>query len=150
EGVAVLFMLASSCKFALYCVAMRKGHWRDFWRDPELRATLIALIGGGLLVAMVLWVKGVYGPVDALRYGVFNTISVGSTTGYATVDYLAWPVFAPLFMLLLSGLATSAGSAGCGIKLVRVLILVKQALREMTRLVHPRAVQPVTLGRMVV
>lgn len=150
EGVAVIFMLAASCNFALYFIAMRKGHWRGFWRDPELRGTLIALIGGGLLVAVVLWAKGVYGPVDALRYGVFHAISVGSTTGYSTVDYLAWPVFAPLFMLLLSGVATSAGSAGCGIKMVRVLILVKQARREMTRLVHPRAVQPVTLGSMVV
>jgi len=150
EGVAVIFMLAASCNFALYFVAMRKGHWRGFWRDPELRGTLFALIGGGLLVAAVLWVKGVYGPLDALRYGMFHAISVGSTTGYATVDYLAWPVFAPLFMLLLSSVATSAGSAGCGIKMVRVLILVKQARREMTRLVHPRAVQPVTLGAMVV
>jgi trk system potassium uptake protein TrkH len=150
EGVAVLFMLGASCNFALYFVALRKGHWRGFWRDPELRATLGALIGGGLLVAVVLWAKGVYGPVDALRHGVFHTISVGSTTGYATVDYLHWPVFAPLFMLLLSGVATSAGSTGCGIKMVRVLILVKQARREMTSLVHPRVVQPVTLGNMVV
>jgi len=150
EGIAVFFMLAASCNFALYFIAMRKGHWRGFWRDPELRGTLFALSGGGLLVALVLWAKGVYGPVDALRNGMFHAISVGSTTGYATVDYLAWPVFAPLFMLLLSSVATSAGSAGCGIKMVRVLILVKQARREMTRLVHPRAVQPVTLGAMVV
>jgi trk system potassium uptake protein len=150
EGVAALFMLAASCNFALYFVAMRKGHWRGFWRDPEMRATLAALIGGGVLVAGVLWAKGVYGPLESLRHGLFHAISVGSTTGYATVDYLHWPVFAPLFMLLLSGVATSAGSAGCGIKMVRVLILVKQARREMTRLVHPRAVQPVTLGSMVV
>ncbi|MGK6309209.1 potassium transporter TrkG [Variovorax sp. DT-64] len=150
EGVAVLFMLAASCNFALYFVAMRKGRWRGFWRDPELRATLVALIGSGFLVAAVLWVKGTYGPLDALRHGVFHAISVGSTTGYATVDYLHWPVFAPLFMLLLSGVATSAGSTGCGIKMVRVLILVKQARREMERLVHRHAVQPVTLGSMVV
>ncbi|SFN46806.1 TrkH family potassium uptake protein [Variovorax sp. OV329] len=150
EGVAVVFMLAASCNFALYFIAMRKGLWGGFWRDPELRATLTALIGGGFIVAAVLWFKGVYGPVDALRHGMFHAISVGSTTGFATVDYLHWPAFAPLFMLLLSGVATSAGSAGCGIKMVRVLILVKQARREMTRLVHPRAVQPVTLGNMVV
>ena len=150
EGIAVVFMLIASCNFALYFVAMRKGHWRGFWRDPELRATLIALIGGGLLVALVLWAKGTYAPLDALRFGVFNAISIGSTTGYASVDYLQWPVFAPMFMLLLSGVATSAGSTGCGIKMVRVLILLKQAKREMTRLVHPRAVQPVMLGNTVV
>jgi len=145
EAIAMLFMLVASCNFALYFVAMRKGHWHGFWRDPEMRGTLVALIGGGLLVAGVLWAKGVYGPLQALRYGMFHAISVGSTTGYATLDYLAWPVFAPMFMLLLSGVATSAGSTGCGIKMVRVLILVKQAGREISRLVHPNAVQPVKL-----
>ncbi|MEJ8814502.1 potassium transporter TrkG [Variovorax ureilyticus] len=150
EAVAVLFMLAASCNFALYFIAVRKGTLHGFWRDPEMRATLATLIGGGVVVAAVLWAKGVYGPLDALRHGMFHTISVGSTTGYATVDYLHWPVFAPMLMLLLSGVATSAGSAGCGIKMVRVLILVKQARREMTRLVHPRAVQPVTLGSVVI
>ena len=81
---------------------------------------------------------------------MFNVVSLATTTGYATVDYLGWPVFAPVLMLLLSGVATSAGSTGCGIKMVRMLILVKQARREMTRLVHPRAVQPVRLGDAVV
>ncbi len=150
EAIAVAFMLVASCNFALYFVAMRKGDWRGFWRDPELRATLGTLLGGGLVVSLLLWAKGVYAPLDALRYGMFNTISLASTTGYATVDYLAWPVFAPVLMLLLSGVATSAGSTGCGIKMVRMLILVKQARREMTRLVHPRAVQPVRLGDAVV
>ena len=81
---------------------------------------------------------------------MFNVVSVATTTGYATADYLVWPVFAPVSMLLLSGVATSAGSTGCGIKMVRVLILLKQARREMTRLVHTRAVQPVRLGDTVV
>ena len=150
EAIAVGFMLVASCNFALYFVAMRKGHWQGFWRDPELRATLSTLIGGGLLVAGLLWVKGVYAPLEALRHGMFSLVSVATTTGYATVDYLGWPVFAPVFMLLLSGVATSAGSTGCGIKMVRMLILLKQARREMNRLVHPRAVQPVRLGDMVV
>ena len=150
EAICVVFMLVASCNFALYFVAIRKKDWGGLKRDPELRATLFALIGGGLVVALLLWVKGVYGPVDALRYGMFNLVSLATTTGYATVDYLAWPVFAPVFMLLLSGVATSAGSTGGGMKMVRMLILVKQARREMSRLVHPRAVQPVLLGDAVV
>jgi trk system potassium uptake protein TrkH len=150
EAICMGFMLAASCNFALYFVALRKGDWGGFWRDPEVRATLMALIGGGLLVAVLLWIKGVYGLLDALRYGMFNVISLATTTGYATTDYLAWPVFAPVFMLLLSGVATSAGSTGGGIKMVRMLILVKQARREMSRLVHPRVVQPVRLGDAVV
>lgn len=150
ELIALGFMLLASCNFALYFVAMRKGQWQGFFRDPEMRATMVALLGGGLLVAVLLWAKGVYGPVDALRYGMFNTVSLATTTGFATTDYLSWPVFAPVFMLLLSGMATSAGSTGGGIKMVRMLILIQQARREMTRLVHPRAVQPVLLGHSVV
>ena len=150
EAIAVGFMLVASCNFALYFVALRKGNWQGFWRDPELRATLFTLVGGGLLVSVLLWFKGVYAPLDALRYGMFNVVSIATTTGYATVDFLSWPVFAPVFMLLLSGVATSAGSTGCGIKMVRMLILLKQARREMNRLVHPRAVQPVLLGDAVV
>ncbi|WP_370680284.1 TrkH family potassium uptake protein [Comamonas sp. GB3 AK4-5] len=150
EGIALVFMLLASCNFALYFVAMRKGNWRGFWQDPEMRATIAVLLGSGLFVALLLWVKGVYGPLDALRYGVFNVVSVATTTGFATVDYLTWPTFAPVFMLFLSGVATSAGSTGGGIKMVRMLILVKQARMEITRLVHPRAVQPMLLGRSVV
>lgn len=150
EAIAVVFMLVASCNFALYFMALRKGHWRDFWRDPELRATLGVLIGSGVLVSLLLWAKGIYGPLDALRHGMFHVISVGSTTGYASVDYLGWPVFAPVLMLLLSGVATSAGSTGCGIKMVRMLILVKQALREIHRLLRPRVVQPIRLGDTVV
>ncbi|MGU4174288.1 TrkH family potassium uptake protein, partial [Pseudomonas aeruginosa] len=143
ELIALVFMLLASCNFALYFVAMRKGRWDGFWRDPEMRATLAVLLGGGLIVALLLWAKGVYGPVEALRYGIFHVVSVATTTGFTTVDYLSWPVFAPVLMLLLSGVATSAGSTGGGIKMVRMLILLKQARRELTRLVHPRAMQPV-------
>ncbi len=150
ESIALVFMLAASCNFALYFVAIRKGHWQGFWRDEEVRATLATLIGGGLLVALLLWLKGLYEPLQALRLGMFHVVSVATTTGFATTDYLAWPVFAPVFMLLLSGVATSAGSTGGGIKMVRMLILLKQARREMTRTVHPRAVQPVRLGSRVV
>ncbi len=150
ESIAIVFMLAASCNFALYFVALRKGNWVGFWRDIEMRATMVALVGGGLLVAALLWIKGVYDPLQALRMGMFQVVSVATTTGYATTDYLGWPVFAPIFMLMLSGVATGAGSTGGGIKMARMLILLKQAKREMTRIIHPNAVQPVRMGNAVV
>ncbi len=57
ETIALVFMLCASCNFALYFIALRKGNWRGFWRDPEMRATITALLGGGLLVALLLWAK---------------------------------------------------------------------------------------------
>ena len=150
ELIAMVFMVIASCNFALYFVAVRKRSLRGFWRDPEIRATVGTLVFGGLAVSMILWIKGTYSLVDALRYGTFNTISMASTTGYATTNFLLWPLFVPLFMLFLSGITTSAGSTGGGIKMVRVLILIQQAMRELVRLAHPRAIKPVRLGQNVV
>jgi trk system potassium uptake protein TrkH len=150
ELVAMLFMLLASCNFALFFSVLRKRSLQAFWRDPELHATLALMLGSGLLVSLLLWLKNIYPLGSALRYGMFNTISVASTTGYATADYLHWPIFASVLLVLLSGVATSAGSTGGGIKMVRLLILLKQAKRELQRLSHPRAVRPVTLGGKVV
>lgn len=68
---------------------------------------------------------------------MFNTISVATTTGYANVDYASWPLFAPLTMLLLSAFVTSAGSTGGGIKMIRIILLVKQARNELVTMLHP-------------
>lgn len=147
EWIAILFMLLASCNFALYFVAITKRQPGRIWRDVEWRGSMLLLIGSGLFVGALLLVKGTMSdPAEALRMALFNVISIGSTTGYSTVDYTLWPVFAPLYMILLSGVATSAGSTGAGIKMARIVILVKQARREMRRIVHPRAVHPVTMG----
>ncbi len=147
DWICVFFMLVASCNFALYFVAVRKRSWTRITDDPEVRGTLGLMIGASLAVAALLWFKGTYAdPWMALRMAFFNVVSIASTTGYATTDYSQWPIFAPVLMLMLSGLATSAGSTGAGIKMVRVIILIKQARREMSRIVHPRAVNPVMLG----
>jgi trk system potassium uptake protein TrkH len=147
EWVAIVFMLIASCNFALYFVALTKRQPGRIWRDAEWRGSMGLLVGSGVFVAGLLLFKGTLSdPGEALRMALFNVISIGSTTGYATVDYTQWPVFAPLYMIMLSGIATSAGSTGAGIKMARMVILVKQARREMRRIVHPRAVHPVTLG----
>jgi trk system potassium uptake protein TrkH len=150
EAIAIVFMLIASCNFALYFVAVRKRSLRGVLRDVETRATLGVMVGSGLVVAAVLVAAGTYEPATALRHAMFNVVSIASTTGYSTVDYVQWPVLPPVLMLLLSGVATSAGSTGCGIKMVRLLILLKQARRELTRLIHPRAVQPLQLGGRIV
>ncbi|MDO9250370.1 MAG: potassium transporter TrkG [Hydrogenophaga sp.] len=147
EWVAIVFMLLASCNFALYFVALTKRNPARIWRDAEWRGSMALLVGSSVFIAGLLLFKGTMDdPLETLRVSLFNVVSIGSTTGYATVDYSTWPVFAPLYMIMLSGVATSAGSTGAGIKMVRLVILFKQAKREMARIVHPRAVNPVTLG----
>jgi trk system potassium uptake protein TrkH len=77
---------------------------------------------------------------------VFHVVSIGTTTGFASQDFALWPMFAPLLMLLVGCFATCAGSTGGGIKMVRMLLLLKQSQRELVRIVHPNVVNPVVMG----
>lgn len=151
ELVAIVFMLLAGINFALYFLAWRQRSLRVIWRDWEARLFWALMAASVLLVAAFLSVHQVYPDfLTGLRHAAFNVVSIATTTGFATVDYAQWPIFAPVLMLGLCGFATCAGSTGGGIKLVRSLLLWKQAQREFTRIVHPRAVVPVTLGGGVV
>ena len=147
EAIAIVFMLIASMSFASHFLAFRRRSLAPLWRDPEARAVLIVMLGSVLLVTLFLWARDVYPSFwTALRYAAFNTISAATTAGYASTDYDQWPVFAPLWLLFLSAWASSSGSTGGGIKMVRALLLVKHAARDFTRILHPRAQVPVRLG----
>jgi trk system potassium uptake protein TrkH len=151
EWTAVVFMTLASLNFALYFLCLRKRSIGVLLTDTEARGTVIVLAASVLLVAAYLHWQGVYAdPLVALRASAFNVVSIASTTGYATVDFNQWPSFAPWFMLMLSGLATSAGSTGAGIKMIRFIVLLKQARREMLRALHPRVINPIRIGEAVV
>jgi trk system potassium uptake protein len=151
EWVAIVFMLLASGNFALYFVAILKRQPLRIWRDLEWRSTMVLMGASTLLITGLLLVRGVMqDPAETLRTVMFNLVSIASTTGYSTVDYTQWPIFAPILMLLLSGVATSAGSTGAGIKMARLIILVKTARRELQHMIHPRAVNPVTFGGQVI
>jgi len=151
EAVAVLFMLIAGVNFSLYFLVWQKRSLAVLWHDLEARVFVALMVGSVLLVATFLWAHGVYPSfAESLRHAAFNVVSIATTTGFATVDYAQWPVFAPVFMLFLCCFATCAGSTGGGIKLIRSLLMLKLARRELTRIVHPRAVLPVTLGGSVV
>jgi trk system potassium uptake protein TrkH len=146
EWIAVFFMLFTSGSYALYFGAWyRRDPWHVF-RESQFRGTMGVMIGASLLVALILVVKGTYAEWGvALRMAFFHVASIASTTGYATTDYLQWPVFVPVLLLLLSSFATSAGSTGAGIKMIRVIIVAKHVRSEMMSVLHPRAVNPVTV-----
>lgn len=147
EWIAIVFMLIASGSFALYFVALSKRKVLLVFRDPEWIGTLILLLGCSMAITMLLLAHEVYvDPLEALRVATFNTVSIGSTTGYSTVDYNQWPIFAPVLMLLLSGVATSAGSTGAGIKMARLIILIKQTRREIMRMLHPRVIDPLMVN----
>ncbi|MEK8089476.1 TrkH family potassium uptake protein [Thermithiobacillus plumbiphilus] len=151
EFVLIVFMLLASINFATHYVALSGRSWRPYWRDPETRATLGVILGAGLLAALYLWSTGEYGDFrTALRYAMFNVVSVASTTGFSNTDFNLWPAFVPVLMLFLSSFAASAGSTGGGIKMVRALLLMRQGMRELRQLIHPGALDLVKFnGRRV-
>jgi trk system potassium uptake protein TrkH len=151
EWVTVFFMLAASLNFATHFLAVRKRSLAPYVADTEARSVMIWMVGSVVGVAAFLVAQDFYPDfATALRHAAFNVVSIASTTGFASTDYAQWPVFAPVWMIFLSCFATSSGSTGGGIKMVRAIVLFKQAGREMTRIIHPRAVLPVKFGEQVI
>jgi trk system potassium uptake protein TrkH len=147
EAVAIIFMLLSGINLVMYFVAWRQRSLAPLWRNTEVRAFYLALAASIALITGYLMTHGTYpGFSQAFRQTAFHVVSIATTTGYANHDYAQWPMFAPLLMILLGCFATCAGSTGGGIKMIRLLLLLKQARREMVRIVHPHAINPVVLG----
>lgn len=147
EAVVIVFMLLAGMNFATMFLALYGKSFQPYLRDPEARWFLGVTLGSVLGIAIYLWAMGVYPEfLTALRHSAFNVVSIATTTGFASVDYNLWPMFAPLWMLFLCSFATSAGSTGGGIKMIRALILYKQVYRELMRSMHPNIVWPVRIG----
>ena len=102
-------------------------------------------------IALFLFIKGTYPDFPtALRHATFNLVSIATDSGLHTQDYSRWPIFAPMWMMFLSCIVASSGSTGGGIKMIRTLVLAKQAHRELNQLVHPNMVRPLKVGGIVI
>ena len=151
EAVTIFFMLIAGLNFATLFLVVRGRSLRPYVTDPEARLFLAVILASVLGIAAYLWATDTYRePAEALRFAAFNVVSIATTTGFASTDFNLWPMFAPLWMLFLSSFATSAGSTGGGIKMMRAILLYKQIWRELLRAIHPRAVCPVKVGGVAV
>lgn len=151
EAVAIFFMFASGINFALHFTAFRNAHTGAYFRDPEFKAYFSLLVLGVLIATSYLYLQQVYPTFEeALRYGLFQTVSIATTTGYANADFAAWPAFLPIMLILMSFIGGSAGSTAGGMKMIRFVLLFKQGLREIRSLLHPNAIMPVKLKGKVI
>ncbi|MDO7679842.1 MAG: TrkH family potassium uptake protein, partial [Burkholderiaceae bacterium] len=147
ESVAMVFMLLAGVSFARYFIVWRSRSLMTLVRDVEVRAYFGVLLVSVGLVSALLAVNAVVPTFpEALRVSAFQIVSLATTTGYSSVDYALWPAFAPVLLVMLGCFVSCAGSTGGGIKMVRMIMLVKQARRELIRAIHPRVVNPVHLG----
>lgn len=148
EVLVIVFVLGAGTNFALHYFWL-KGDWRRILKDPEWRFFIGIWAFTTLAATGLLWQAGT-GLVDAFRGAAFTTASIGTSLGYVTMDYDQWPDLARFLLILLMFTGASAGSTSGGIKVLRVLLLMKMLRRQLRKLVHPRAVIPVRLGRKVV
>ncbi len=151
EWVLTFFEVLAALNFATHFLAWRERGLAAYFRDAEAKAILGVLVFSCVGVAAFLFWKGTYPDfATSLRHTTFNLVSIATDSGLHTQDYSRWPIFAPMWMMFLSCLLSSSGSTGGGIKMIRTLVLAKQAHRELNQLVHPNMVRPLKVGGVVI
>ncbi len=147
ELVAVVFMLLAGMNFTLHFLAWRSFSLRPYTQDSEVRAYLRFLsIISIITISYLLFASPGLGIEAALRDGLFQSVSIATTTGYTTTSYQSWPTFLPVLLVLSSFVGGCATSTAGGLKVIRVLLLIKQGMREIRRLIHPNALFSIKLG----
>jgi trk system potassium uptake protein TrkH len=147
EGISTVFMFLAGFNFNLY-VRLLKGKFSDLWHNSECRAyVLIFLMASALITGSLL---GVYGSFDkAVRYGMYQAASILSTTGATVADYETWPALAQGTLFILMFIGGCSGSTAGGIKVIRYVVLGKQAGNELRRIIYPQGVFSIQLNRKV-
>jgi trk system potassium uptake protein TrkH len=149
--VAIVFMFFAGINFSLHFYAWRYVSVKHYTQDPEFRAyTFVLVVISVLVVSALLYFSTFSAPTDAIINGLFQAVSIATTTGFTTADFSAWPTAIPVLLIFASFVGGSAGSTAGGIKVIRWLLVYKQGVREIVRLVHPSAEIPVKLGNKAV
>lgn len=144
--VCIIFMTLSGVNFALHFFAWRTRNPLIYFRDPEFKFYLTILGGVSVVTITILYLTGTYQFSESVMKGVFEVVSIATTTGFATADFAHWPLVLPFLLFLIAFIGGCAGSTGGGMKVIRILLIYKQGIREVKRLIHPNAVIPVKLG----
>ncbi|MFV2056013.1 MAG: TrkH family potassium uptake protein [Thiohalomonadales bacterium] len=148
EVVAIIFMILAGLNFSLHFVAWRSLNPRVYLQDPEAQTYLLILLIVSFITTGYLYISHTYDSfLDALHHGIFQAVSIGTTSGFSTAEYGSWPGFLPVLLIFSSFIGGCAGSTGGGLKVIRFLLLFKQGLREITRLIHPTAQIAVKIGK---
>ena len=148
ELVAIVFMFIAGINFALHFTAWQRRGIKHYLNDPEFLFYSFVLFSVSVVTVLVLYFSATYSNVfDSAIKGVFQVVSVATTTGFTTADFSSWPLFLPYMLLYAAIIGACAGSTGGGMKAIRILLIFKQGFREVQRLIHPKAVIPIKLGR---
>jgi trk system potassium uptake protein TrkH len=140
-------MFLAGINFSLHFFAWRYVSIKHYFQDQEFRAYSVILMGlSAVVIASLFFYRGFVDPLDTFLDGLFQSVSIATTTGFTTENFAMWPAALPVLLIFASFVGGSAGSTAGGIKVIRWLLVYKQGVREIARLVHPSAEIPVKLG----
>ena len=139
QYVIIVFMLMAGTNFGLLFTAIR-GNWRKLLRDNEFQFYFLIALLASVIIGLGLYYHQWAGLEKSMRDAAFQVVTLMTTTGFATADYLLWPPFVCLILFLLFFIGSSAGSTAGGMKVIRVYMLFKNSFIELKRIIHPNGI----------
>ena len=150
EGIIVFFMFVAGANFALH-YRMIYADRKSLLHDSEFKFYAFIVLGASVLLTFTLWITGTFeGIALSFRYAIFQVVSILTTTGYATYDFNTWPDSSRMILFVLMFIGGCAGSTAGGIKVVRLMLMLKYGYRELFKVLQPKIVKPIRLGNRVV
>lgn len=151
ELICVGFMLVSAFSFSLHFIAWREKRLLHYFQDPEARFLMLFLLALVAITLIALMATSTYQTtLHGLRHALFEVVSVATTAGFSVADFSGWPGALPFLLFVAAFVGGCSGSTGGGMKVIRILLIVKQGMREIMRLIHPNAVIAVKIGKVSV
>lgn len=149
EMVIAVFMLLFGINFNLYYLMFLK-QFKQAFKSEELWTYIGIIFGSTAIISLSLFISNKYDFANSLRYAFFHVTSIITTTGFAAVNYEHWPVITKCIICFLTVIGACAGSTGGGIKVSRLIILIKGAIRDLRKAINPRSIETVKLDKRTV
>ena len=143
EGIAILFILISATNFGLHFLFLLKKDFKFYVKNDEFKFFLLLILAATTFSVVVLLFNEQIGLNESFRYGIFQTISIITTTGFTITDLDNMGILLPILIMLLAFVGACSGSVGGGIKAWRINILIRLAFDNITKIMHPTAVSTI-------
>ncbi|MDC3315738.1 TrkH family potassium uptake protein [Candidatus Thioglobus sp.] len=147
EMIAIFFMFLAGINFSLHFLAWNNKSFIDYIKDSEFKTYVMVLVGSSVIVIIALTLNAEYGSsIETIRYSLFQTISIATTTGFTSQNYSSWPAAIPFFLIMMSFIGACVGSTGGGIKVIRILVMFRLGMKEIHKFIRPNAQVSVKLN----
>lgn len=148
ESIAIIFMLLGAINFSIHYVVWRKGSIAPYFEDIEVRNFLIFVMSVVLFSSLLLYTQDTYSSLsESFENAFFEVVSIVTSTGFGMADFSIWPGALPVLLIFISFVGGCGGSTAGGMKVMRMNVIVQQGIREIKRLIHPRAQYPIRIGK---